>query len=85
MMATLEQQEAIGKLMRKTADASYKLHPALFKFQTTANYFDEIPESAFTAVEQAIGEVEDTLTRIRATMAMSLGGEVHDASGSALR
>lgn len=65
-MATLEQQEMMGTLLRKTTDASYKLQLALFKFLTTANYLDEIPESAFTEAEQAMGSIEEMLIKIRA-------------------
>ena len=78
-MATLEEQEVTGNLMRMVNDAHYKLSLALFKFHMTVIYMDVIAEEHFVGVETAIKEVEEVLSRCRKTLATFMPAEVHDA------
>ena len=81
-MAILEEQEVLGNLLQQVNDNHYELYKALFKFQTTANYFPDIPESTFVEVEEALKAVEQSLEHVRMTIGTFMKGEVHDADGS---
>lgn len=81
-METLEEQEALGNLLRQVDDAHYTLYKALFKFQTTANCFPEIPALPFVEVEEALKVVEQSLEHVRMTIGIFMKGEVYDADGS---
>lgn len=67
-MATLEEQETLGNLLRQVDNAHYTLYKALFKFLGTANYFTEIPEDIFVEVEESLKAVEESLAQVRMTM-----------------
>lgn len=74
-MTDFERQEVTGRLMRMVDDAHYNLSLALFKFHTTASYFDEIPASCFVEVETAMREAEDVLSKCRAMIATFVAWE----------
>ena len=79
-MATLEEQEVLGNLLRQVNDAHYGLYKALFKFQTTANYFPDIPESTFAEVEEALKAVEQSVGHVRMTIGIFIkeAGEIEE-------
>lgn len=83
-MATLEEQEVTGNLMRRVNDAHYKLSLALFKFHAMVSYLDAIPEEFFVEVETAIKEVEEVLSKCRAELAMFVHGEMCDPDNKLL-
>ncbi len=79
-MAILEEQEALGNLLQQVNDAHSELYKALFKFQTTANYFPNVPESTFMEVEEALKAVEQSLGHVRMTIGIFIkeAGEIEE-------